>query len=65
MNTVPINFREHNSLRGTVLYENGTLEIVMLPNSYNGIVYVMSSTKEDDPLFGYILENIKTMGSKD
>lgn len=65
MNTVPMNFREYSSLRGTVLYENGTLEIVMLQNGYNGIVYVMSSTKENDPLFGYILENIKPMGSKD
>jgi len=65
MNTITTTFREYLSLRGNIVSENSDIEIVMLPNSYNGIVYVMSSTKHNDPLFGYILENIKPMGSKD
>lgn len=63
MNTVPTNFQEYISLKGTILSEKGALEVIMMQNGYNGTVYVMSSTKENDPLFGYILENIKPMGS--
>lgn len=65
MNTVPTSFRDYLSLRGNIVSNDKSIEIVMLPNSFNGIVYVMSSTKQNDPLFGYILENIKPMGSKD
>lgn len=65
MNTVPTSFREYLSLRGNIVSNDKNMEIVMLPNNYNGIVYVMSSTKQNDPLFGYIMENIKPMGSKD
>ncbi|PKN02796.1 hypothetical protein CVU76_02080 [Candidatus Dojkabacteria bacterium HGW-Dojkabacteria-1] len=65
MNTIPTGFRDYLSLRGNIVSNDKNMEIIMLPNSFNGIVYVMSSTKQNDPLFGYILENIKPMGSKD
>lgn len=65
LNTYPITFREYLALRGTVKHSQGQLNIAVIPNSYNSTVYVLSSTKENDPLFGYILENIKPMGSKD
>ena len=65
MNTFPVSFKEYLSLRGTIVSDDKMLEIVMMPNSYNSTVYVMSSTQKNDPLFEYILENIKTMDSKD
>lgn len=63
MNTYPTSFREYLSLRGKIVSDRDSMEIIMMPNSYNGIVYVMSSTTENDPLFEYIIENIKPMGS--
>ena len=63
VNTVPISFREYLALKGTVSYPTGILEIAVVPNSYNSMVYVISSTKQNDPLFGYILENITPMDS--
>lgn len=62
MNTVPTSFREYSSLRGIIVSDNTSMEIIMISNSFDNMVYVMSSTQQNDPLFGYILENIKPMG---
>lgn len=64
MNTVPVSFREYLALRGTVKYPTGQLDVVVIPNSFNATVYVLSSTKQNDPLLEYVLENIKPMGSE-
>jgi hypothetical protein len=64
MNTIPVSFREYISLRGTIVSDENSMEIMIMQNSYNAVVYVMSSTKENDPLFGYIIENIKPMGTE-
>ena len=65
VNTYPVNFRDYSSLKGIIASKSNNMEVIVMPNSYNGIVYIMSSTKENDPLFEYIIENIKPMGSKD
>lgn len=65
LNTVPSSFREYSSLIGSITSGEKNLEVVVLTNSFNNYIYILSSTQTNDPLLGYILENIKPMGSKD
>ncbi|MDY0091027.1 MAG: hypothetical protein RBR78_11765 [Flavobacteriaceae bacterium] len=65
VNTVPVGFREYLALRGSITAGGSNMQVIVLPNSFNGTVYVLSSTKENDPLLEYIFENIKPLGAKD
>lgn len=65
INTFPVSFRDSLSLKGSITNGENSLEVYVLTNSFNNTVYVLSSTQQNDPLLGYIFENIKPMGSKD
>ncbi len=62
VNTVPITFKSKLALRGSIASKEQGLAVAVIPNSFNNVVYVLSSTQENDPLFGYILDNVKTLG---
>lgn len=65
VNTVPIGFREYLALRGSIASGSSNMQVIVIPNSFNNTVYILSSTKDNDPLLEYIFENIKPMGAKD
>jgi hypothetical protein len=64
INTVPVSFRNHLSLKGTISNKEQQKHVYVIPNTFNYVVYVLSSTKENDPLFEYIFENVYPMGEE-
>lgn len=65
MNSVPISFRENIGLKSTIQAQDKSITAYTVPNTFNSIVYVISTTDSKSPLFLYIIENIKPLGSKD
>lgn len=65
VNSVLTTFRGSSALTGGISSEDGYRNVLVFPNSYNNIVYVLSTEKETDPLFDYIFENIKPLGSEE
>lgn len=63
VNTVVSTFRGELALRGSITSKEGVRNIAVIPDAYNNVVYVLSTQKGNDPLFEYILENIKPLGS--
>lgn len=65
LNSVPISFRETLGLKSTIQIgsENGIAYTVV--NSYNSVIYVISSSDPSSPLLKYIIENIKPSNTKD
>ncbi|HBB64899.1 MAG: hypothetical protein UR34_C0005G0023 [candidate division WS6 bacterium GW2011_GWC1_33_20] len=64
-NSVPISFRDSLGLRATLKKNSDTVIALVIPNSFNNLVYILSTTQLDDPFFEYIIENIKPLGAKD
>lgn len=58
-NSIPITFKSSLGLKSTITSDNGTLVVYTVPNTYNSVVYSISSSEENSPLLEYIIENIK------
>lgn len=65
MNSIPISFRENLGLKSSIQAGDNNITAYTVPNSFNSIVYVISTTEASSPLLEYIIENIKPLGSKD
>ena len=65
MNSIPISFRENLGLKSSIQAGNGSITAYTIPNTFNSIVYVISTTEASSPLLEYLIENIKPLGSKD
>jgi len=59
INSIPISFGSNLGLKSTISAGENILVSYTIPNTFNSIVYVISSTEENSPLLEYIVENIK------
>jgi hypothetical protein len=64
INSVPISFRDTLGLKSTLQINSNTLSAYTVANTFNSIVYVISSSEQDSPLLEYLIENIKPLGTK-
>ena len=64
-NTTVNSFRGTTSLSGTLVSSGREIEILMLKNDRNKVTYVLSTEDSSDPLYKYIIENIKYLGQED
>jgi hypothetical protein len=64
-NTTVSSFRGNPSLSGTLVSSGREIEILMLKNDRNKVTYVLSTEDSSDPLYKYIIENIKYLGQED
>lgn len=65
LNTTVTSWNGVSSLKGTIASTMDQKEIVMLKNERNKVTYVLSTSDSSDPLFKYIIENIKYLGQED
>jgi hypothetical protein len=65
INTTIISWRGNSSLTGTIASDIDQKEIVILKNDRNKITYILSTEDSSDPLYEYIIENIKYLGQED
>lgn len=65
LNSVPISYRDTLGLKSTIQINSDNVTAYTIANTFNSIVYVISSSQVDSPLLGYVIENIKPMGVKD
>lgn len=63
VSTTVATFRGELSLNGSITSDKGTSIVKVIPNAYNNVVYVMKTDKQADPLYEYLFENIKPLGS--
>ena len=65
INSTVTSWRGSSSLRGTIASDQNQEEIMMLKNERNKVTYVLSTQDSSDPLYEYIIENIKYLGQED
>lgn len=65
INSVPISFRDTLGLKSTLQSNSDIIDAYTITNTYNSIVYVITSTQSDSPLLKYLIENIKPLDAKD
>lgn len=65
LNSVPVSFRDTIGLKSTLQINSVNTTAYTVANTYNSIVYVISSSQADSPLLGYIIENIKPFNADD
>ena len=65
LNSVPVSFRDTIGLKSTLQINSINTTAYTVANTYNSIVYVISSSQADSPLLGYIIENIKPFNAKE
>jgi hypothetical protein len=65
INTTPTSWRGYASLSGTIASSMDQKEILMLKNDRNSVTYVLSTSDSSDPLYDYIIENIKYLGQEE
>jgi hypothetical protein len=65
INSTVTSWQGSSSLRGTIASENNQQEILMLKNERNKVTYVLSTEDSSDPLYQYIIENLKYLGQED
>lgn len=59
LNTVISTFDSRTALKGTITANDSILNVAVIQNSSNNVAYVLSTPKDNDPMFGYILDNLK------
>jgi hypothetical protein len=65
INTTPASWRGYSSLSGTIASSTDQKDILMLKNDRNKVTYILNSSDSSDPLYDYIIENIKYLGQED
>ena len=65
INTTVTSWIENSSLSGIISSETSQREILMLKNNRNKVTYILSAEDSSDPLYNYIIENIKYLGQED
>lgn len=64
LNTTVTTFQNNRSLNGTIEYQGNQRETLMLKNSSNFVTYILSTEDSTDPLYQYIIDNIKYLGQE-
>jgi hypothetical protein len=65
INTTLISWRGNRSLTGTIGSSDEQKELIVLKNDRNKVAYILSTQDSSDPLYDYIIENIKYLGQED
>jgi hypothetical protein len=65
INTTTTSWRGYNSLSGTIASSTDQKDILMLKNNRNKVTYILTTSDGSDPLYDYIIENIKYLGQED
>jgi hypothetical protein len=65
INTNVTSWRGVSSLTGTITSATDQREILMLKNDRNKVTYILITQNSSDPLYDYIIENIKYLGEED
>ena len=65
INTAVTTWMGNTSLNGKIASATNEREILMLKNDRNKVTYVLSTQDSSDPLYEYIIENIKYLGQED
>ena len=65
INTTVTSWVGNSSLSGTISSTTSQRDILMLKNDRNKVTYVLSAEDSSDPLYNYIIENIKYLGQED
>jgi hypothetical protein len=65
INSIPITFQDNLGLKSTITSQEESLVAYTIPNTFNTVVYVISSNEESSPLLQYIIENIKPWDNND
>lgn len=63
-NTVVISTNWGSGLKGTISNGSNTDEIVVIPNTYNNVVYMIDSSILENQFVDYMLENLKVQSTK-
>ena len=64
INTYVTSFRNNSSLSGTISSGSSQKDILILKNDKNAVTYILSADDKSDPLYEYIVENIKYLGEE-
>ncbi|MCD4756422.1 hypothetical protein K8R20_02295 [bacterium] len=62
INTFTTTFRGNSSLSGIISSDTQQRDILILKNGKNFVTYILSTEDKSDPLYQYIIENIKYLG---
>jgi hypothetical protein len=62
-NTVITYTNYGQGLRGSISNGDDTRTVLLIPNTYDNVVYVIDSNTANDPFFDYVLSNLKPQGS--
>jgi hypothetical protein len=65
INTTVTSWRGNNSLSGTISSGTGKKDIFILKNERNSVTYILNSENSTEPLYQYIIENIRYLGQED
>jgi hypothetical protein len=65
VNTTVSSWRGNPSLEGTISSSQGEMKILILKNDRNKVTYILSVDDNSDPLYNYVIENIKYLGQED
>lgn len=63
-NTFVTSFRNNSSLTGIISSGSSQRDILMLKNGKNFVTYVLSTEDKSDPLYQYIIDNIRYLGEE-
>ncbi|HCC67987.1 TPA: hypothetical protein DEP90_02125 [Patescibacteria group bacterium] len=62
INTYVTTFRGNSSLSGVISSSSQQMDILILKNDKNFVTYILSTEDKSDPLYQYIIDNIKYLG---
>jgi len=65
INTTVTSWNGNSSLTGTIESSIEERKILMLKNDRNKVTYILSVEDSSDPLYDYIIENLKYLGQED
>lgn len=65
VNTTVRTWAGYSSLSGTIASDTDQREILILKNDRNKVTYILSTADSSDPLYDYIIENIKYLGQEE
>ncbi|MCK9416263.1 MAG: hypothetical protein PHG60_00635 [Candidatus Dojkabacteria bacterium] len=65
VNTTVTSWRGNSSLKGTIAASGNQKEVLILKNERNKVTYILNTADSSDPLYDYIIGNIKYLGQED
>jgi hypothetical protein len=65
VNTTINSWRGYSALSGTISSNTDQRDVLMFKNDRNKVTYILSTADSSDPLYDYIVENLKYLGQED